>query len=71
MTVAWMSTPTIGLYLVADGMVSPGDEVASRIAAETVSAALLQTIVIPQLQGQTDWTDIELLGYREQLTTRE
>ena len=47
------ATPTIGLYLVADGMGGHGDgEVASRIAAEAVSAALLQTIVIPLLQGQ-------------------
>lgn len=45
--------PTVGLYLVADGMGGHGDgEIASRIAAETVSAALLQTIVIPVIQGQ-------------------
>jgi len=45
--------PTIGLYLVADGMGGHGDgEIASRLAAETVSNFLLQTTIMPLLRGE-------------------
>lgn len=43
--------PTLGLYVVADGMGGHGDgEVASRAAVETISAYLMQTIILPALQ---------------------
>lgn len=44
--------PTIGVYLVADGMGGHGDgEIASRIAVETISAHLLEKLVIPALHA--------------------
>ncbi|MBX3012418.1 MAG: serine/threonine-protein phosphatase [Caldilineaceae bacterium] len=40
--------PTIGLYLVADGMGGHGDgEIASRIAVETISDHLLEKLILP------------------------
>jgi len=45
--------PTIGLYMVADGMGGHGDgEVASRLATETISNFLLQTTIVPLLRGE-------------------
>jgi serine/threonine protein phosphatase PrpC len=47
------AAPTLGLYLVADGMGGHGDgEIASRLVAETVGGALLQTLILPLLQGK-------------------
>lgn len=47
------ATPTLGLYFVADGMGGHGDgEIASRLVAETVGGALLQSLVAPALQGK-------------------
>jgi serine/threonine protein phosphatase PrpC len=47
------ATPSLGLYFVADGMGGHGDgEVASRMVAETMSAALLQSVVLPAVQGK-------------------
>lgn len=47
------ATPSLGLYFVADGMGGHGDgEVASRLVAETMSAALLQSVVLPAVQGR-------------------
>jgi len=47
------ATPTLGLYFVADGMGGHGDgEIASRMVAETVGGALLQSLILPLLQGK-------------------
>ena len=44
----------VGLYLVADGMGGHGDgEIASQLAAQVVSNNLLQSVVLPIIQGQT------------------
>lgn len=48
------AAPTLGLYFVADGMGGHGDgEIASRLVAETVSSALLQSLIAPVLQGKS------------------
>ena len=45
--------PTLGLYFVADGMGGHGDgEIASRLVTETVSTALLQSLIAPVWQGK-------------------
>lgn len=47
------AAPTLGLYFVADGMGGHGDgDLASRLVAETVGSALLQTLITPLLQGK-------------------
>jgi serine/threonine protein phosphatase PrpC len=46
--------PTLGLYMVADGMGGHGDgEVASRITVDVASAGLIQSLLLPLLQGNT------------------
>lgn len=47
------SAPSLGCYLVADGMGGHGDgEVASRLVVETISSSLLQSVLFPLLQGK-------------------
>lgn len=46
------TVPTLGLYVVADGMGGHGDgEIASRLVAETLAGTLLQSLIVPALQG--------------------
>lgn len=50
--------PTLGLYVVADGMGGHGDgEVASRMATETIGEFLLTQLMLPLFQGQVRSSD--------------
>lgn len=51
--------PTVGLYVIADGMGGHGDgEVASRITTEAIITALLPTLILPLGQGQMQSADV-------------
>jgi serine/threonine protein phosphatase PrpC len=66
--------PTIGLYIVADGMGGHGDgEVASRTAVETMVNCLMPSLVLPLLQGQAQSPVVitELLNQAIQMANRQ
>lgn len=46
--------PTLGLYMVADGMGGhEGGEIASKLAVQTVAQQVLQRIIWPEMQGES------------------